>query len=148
MQETEETRFNPWVGNICRTRTWQFTPVFLPGKSHAQRSLVVTILRISKSHTRLKQPGTHTCKPIYWSFPGGAVVKEFTYQCRSHRRPQFDPWDWEILWGRKWKLSPVLLPGKYMDKGDWWSTVRGQRGHKESDATEHTYTDEAIYYWR
>ena len=33
-------RFNPWVGNIPCRRTWQPTPVFLPRKSHGQRSLV------------------------------------------------------------------------------------------------------------
>ena len=33
-------RFNPWVGKIPWRRAWQFTPVFLPGESHGQRSLV------------------------------------------------------------------------------------------------------------
>ena len=32
-------RFNPWVENIPWRRKWQPTPVFLPGKSHGQRSL-------------------------------------------------------------------------------------------------------------
>ena len=32
-------RFNPWVRKISRRREWQPTPVFLPGKSHGQRSL-------------------------------------------------------------------------------------------------------------
>ena len=31
--------FNPWVGKIPWRRTWQPTPVFLPGKSHGQRNL-------------------------------------------------------------------------------------------------------------
>ena len=30
--------FDPWVGKIPRRRKWQPTPVFLPGKSHGQRS--------------------------------------------------------------------------------------------------------------
>ena len=33
-------RFNPWVGKILWSRKWQTTPVFLPGKTHEQRSLV------------------------------------------------------------------------------------------------------------
>ena len=33
-------RFDPWVGNIAGRREWQPSPVFLPGKSHGQRSLV------------------------------------------------------------------------------------------------------------
>ena len=32
-------RFDPWVGKIPWKRKWQSTPVFLPGKSHGQRSL-------------------------------------------------------------------------------------------------------------
>ena len=31
--------FNPWVGRIPWSRKWQPIPVFLPGKSHEQRSL-------------------------------------------------------------------------------------------------------------
>ena len=33
-------RFTPWVRKIPWIRKWQSTPVFLPGKSNAQRSLV------------------------------------------------------------------------------------------------------------
>ena len=33
-------KFDPWVGKIPWRRKWQPTPVFLPGKSHGQRSLV------------------------------------------------------------------------------------------------------------
>ena len=33
-------RFGSWVGKIPWRRTWQPTPVFLPGESHGQRSLV------------------------------------------------------------------------------------------------------------
>ena len=29
-----------WVGKIPWRRAWQYTPVFLPGESHGQRSLV------------------------------------------------------------------------------------------------------------
>ena len=32
--------FNPWVGKIPWRRKWQPNPVFLPGESHGQRSLV------------------------------------------------------------------------------------------------------------
>ena len=32
--------FGPWVGKFTRRRKWQPTPVFLPGESHGQRSLV------------------------------------------------------------------------------------------------------------
>ena len=32
--------FDPWVRKIPQRRAWQPTPVFLPGESHGQRSLV------------------------------------------------------------------------------------------------------------
>ena len=34
-------KFNPWIGKIPWNRKWHSTSVFLPGKSHGQRSLVV-----------------------------------------------------------------------------------------------------------
>ena len=36
----DECGLDSWVGKIPRSRKWQPTPVFLPGKSHGQRSLV------------------------------------------------------------------------------------------------------------
>ena len=45
--------FDPWVRKIPWSRKWQPTSVFLPGKSHGQRSLVGYSLWIIKSHTPL-----------------------------------------------------------------------------------------------
>ena len=39
VQEMQE--FNPWVRKMPWSKKWQPTPVFLPGKSCGQRSLVV-----------------------------------------------------------------------------------------------------------
>ena len=33
-------RFDPWVEKLFLSRTWQLTPVLLPGEFHGQRSLV------------------------------------------------------------------------------------------------------------
>ena len=38
--DVKRGRLNPWVGKIPWRRAWQPTPVFLPGESHGQRSLV------------------------------------------------------------------------------------------------------------
>ena len=38
-QEVQEIQFDSWVRTILWRRKWQLTPVFLPGKSHGQRSL-------------------------------------------------------------------------------------------------------------
>ena len=38
--QSRRQSFNPWVKKIPWSRKWQHTPVFSPGKSHGQRSLV------------------------------------------------------------------------------------------------------------
>ena len=40
VQETKRHGFSPWVGKIPWRRVQQPTPVFLPGESHGQRSLM------------------------------------------------------------------------------------------------------------
>ena len=40
LPEMWETWFDPWVGKIPWRRKWQSTPLFLPGESDGQRSLV------------------------------------------------------------------------------------------------------------
>ena len=37
--KARDAGFNPCVGKILWRRKWQLAPVFLPGKSHGQRSL-------------------------------------------------------------------------------------------------------------
>ena len=71
-------------------------------------------------------------------------VKESACQCRRCKRCRFDPWVGKIPRSRKWKLTPVLLPGKFhgqrspVDYSPW--------DRKESDMTErlstHTHTQE------
>ena len=39
-RRTKRWEFDPWVGKIPWRRKWQPTPLFLPGESHGQRSLV------------------------------------------------------------------------------------------------------------
>ena len=38
--DARDNRFNPWVGKMPLSRKWQPTPLFFPGESHGQRSLV------------------------------------------------------------------------------------------------------------
>ena len=53
-------RFYSWVRKIPWRRAWQPTPVFLPGESHAQRSLVGCSPWGCKSRTRLSDSTTTT----------------------------------------------------------------------------------------
>ena len=45
-------------------------------------------------------------------FPGGASGKECTCQCRRGKRCGFHPWVGKFPWRRKWRSSPVFLPGE------------------------------------
>ena len=45
--------FDPWVRTIPRKKEWQPTPVFLPGESHGQRSLVGCSPGVAQSQTQL-----------------------------------------------------------------------------------------------
>ena len=38
--DVKRHRFDPWVRKIPWKRAWQPTPVFFPGESHRERSLV------------------------------------------------------------------------------------------------------------
>ena len=49
---------------------------------------------------------THTC--AYMQLPDGTSGKEFTCQCRRHKRCGFDPWVRNIPWRRKGQPTPVL----------------------------------------
>ena len=76
-------RFDPWVGKILWRRKWQSTPVFLPGKSHRQRSLAGhspwghresdMIGQISTSISLKEDVKVPTlCLPRWWeAWPGG-----------------------------------------------------------------------------
>ena len=58
--------FDPCVGKIPWRRAWQPTPVFLPGESYGQRSLVATVHSVAKSWTRLKWLSTRTQRVDRW----------------------------------------------------------------------------------
>ena len=66
--------FDPWVGKIPWSRKWQPAPVFLPGESHGQRSLVGYSLwghRESDLTERLRLSTAHSdcCEAVpHWSF--------------------------------------------------------------------------------
>ena len=62
--------FNPWVRKIPWRKERQPTPVFLPGESHGQRSLVVTAYGAAKTQIRLSTQHTHNLKAIFWSGNG------------------------------------------------------------------------------
>ena len=116
--------FDPWGRKIPWRRAWQPTPVFLPGESHGQRSLVgyspwsrkesdtTELVTHTQTHT---QTHTHTHTDTHTQThgsSGGANVKEPACQCRKHKRHGLDPWVGKIPWRRTWQPTPVLFPGE------------------------------------
>ena len=59
---------------------------------------------------------------------------EFQSICLQCGRPGFDPWVGKIPWRRKWKPTPVFLPGE--SHGQRSLVGYSPQGHKESDTTE------------
>uniref|UniRef100_A0A452F3B8 T-complex 11 n=2 Tax=Capra hircus TaxID=9925 RepID=A0A452F3B8_CAPHI len=57
---------NPWVRKIPWRRKWQPTPVFLPGKSHRQRSMAGYSPRGHKSQTLLEGRIRETMHDAFW----------------------------------------------------------------------------------
>ena len=49
----------PGLGRFPWRKTWQPTPVFLPGESHGRRTLVGTVHRVEQNQTWLKRLSTH-----------------------------------------------------------------------------------------
>ena len=107
---------DPWVRKIPWSRTWQFTPVFLSGESHGQRSPEGYS---PWGHKELFQMVKHL------------NGKTSHLQCG---RPRFNPWVRKIPWRRKWQPTPVLLSGKFHG----WRSLVGYSpwGRKELDMAE------------
>jgi len=47
--------FDPWFRMILWRREWQPTPVFLPGKSHGQRTWRATVHGVTKNRIQLSE---------------------------------------------------------------------------------------------
>ena len=92
-------------------RQWQPTPVFLPGESQGQGSLVGCRLWDRTSRTRLKRLSSSSSSSSAlsdWKLPWWLRWQRTCLQCG---RPGFDPWVRKITWRRKRQPTPVFSPG-------------------------------------
>ena len=63
---------------------------------------------------------------IALGLPRWCSGKKSACQCRRCKRHGFNPWIGKIPWRRKWKPTPVFLPGKsLLDRGVLQATVHG-----------------------
>ena len=86
------------------------------------------------------------------SFPGGTSGKESACQCGRRKRLGFSLWAGEIPWRRKWRPTPVFLPGKFHGWGTRWAC--GPWDRKEMNTPEwlstwstHTHTHTHTSLW-
>ena len=85
--------FDPWVGKIPWRRKWQPTPVFLPGESHGQRSLVVYSPRGSKESDTTERLHFHFSLSCIGGGSGNPLQGSFLENPRD-----FEAW-WAAVYG-------------------------------------------------
>ena len=122
-------RFDSWVRKIPWRRAWQPTPVFLPGESHEQRSLVgyrPWSCRVGRDWSAWAQHGTAGDLQM-WLIPHSQHPKE---------GKQRDSWDKHLF-----NQSPFLLGGnvllQWTTKGEF--KTKWRCWNSEPDGTESTW---------
>ena len=77
------------------------------------------------------------------------ICQEPTCQCRRHERCRFNPWVWEIPWGRSWESTPVFSSGESHGPGAWWAIVhrvsKSRTWLKWLSTHTHTQTHTNVY---
>ena len=110
--------FSPWIGRIPWRRTWQPTPVFLPGEFHGQRSLVGyspwgrkesdMTEWLSMTHSRVQ--------PIAAALHFPSLV-----QC-AMCQTQNASWHFPGIPTLRWQSTSIWFTGHPSPHRDWWST--------------------------
>ena len=115
---------DPRVGKIPWRRLWQPTPVFLPGESHGQRSLV-SYSPNGRKEWDTTEATQHTCVYHITGFPGGAVVKSLPASTGGPRDVGSFPGSGRSPGEGNGNLLQHSCQDNPMDRGAWRATVRG-----------------------
>ena len=90
--------FDPWVGKIPWRRAWQPIPVFFPGESHGQRSLVgYTVHEVAKSQIWLSE--------LSIIYPGQVRTTKVCHCFRPAFIRAFPPLKISVWLKRTWELT-------------------------------------------
>ena len=109
-------RFDPWIGKIPWRREWQPPPVFSPGESHAQRSLV------GHSPWGVRHDGLTFSLSHCWPHGMLCSAKDSSLIDPSLRDLSFmnRTLCFSTLWTPIRQLAPASLCPKPMDSGSCW----------------------------
>ena len=92
--------------------------------------------------TGTKQLGINSS---YWqvlvSFLGGLRVKNLPVTMETQEM-WVRSWVGKIPWSGKWQPTQIFLPGKFHEQRSLMGY--SPRGHRESDMTEHAYTEKSL----
>ena len=92
------------------------------------------------STERTSPPSQFKCNSLLpgTGLPRGHSSKESTCQCRRLKRHRFHPWVRKIPWSRKWRPTPVFLPGE--SHGQRSLAGYSEKDCKQSDTAQFTHT--------
>ena len=86
---------NPWVRKTPWRRAWQPTPIFLPGESHGQRSLVGYSPGVAKSWAWLTRLNVHACTAYrrkdqrIWKHQLKLSITKYTHRKNTRKKKTF-----------------------------------------------------------
>ena len=69
------------------------------------------------------------CLKLYIGINGASLAAQMVKSPPEMQETRFDPWVGKIPWRRKWKPTPVFLPGEFYGQYSPWD-------RKESNTTE------------
>ena len=121
-----------WTGQEGSRGLWKFPQIWNEqwGSLTAHCTLFI-FLKVQEAH--------------FWrsySVPGDASGKESACQCRSHKRPGFNPWVGKSPWRRRWQPTPVFWPGESHGQRSLAGYSPRDRRVRHDWASEHITTHE------
>ena len=129
--------FNPWIGKIPWNRKWQPTPVFLPEKSHGQRSLSgprghQELNMTEHTHTveiqalcKRAQQVTELTDQMFWERSSFYLIIIIS---TKHGANGGEVWQNVVHRRKEWQTTSVFLPWELHEqykKAKWQDTERG-----------------------
>ena len=113
----QETEFSPWVRKIPWRRDWQPTPVFLPGESQGQRSLLVYSPWGRKESDMTERLTFSLSHPQFHSHHS---QRSFVAALASKRKKS------KLSWGPAWRHHTITSPNAVSQEPQSPSSPRSQ----------------------